>query len=354
MTSELDYVPGLDATTDKALIIEQHRPVIGLSTWLLDAAVAAERGDRELQLMSTQDSRITDAVRTQLLTDGTRWIVKGPNAHYDGLTGAEVAWDGAQFAQVGGDDAPRLTQDWLAKPETVATSLQVVARVRYPAAESAVVGHSTAFLIENLAGAPPAGWGTEEPVSQLWNPEELTTFCRRWAPRSTLLTVTGTAPTQNNRPANGVIEIDVRPAGLEETTTIVVGQGGSSAPTPDDLLPVLREFTERFEVVSTLFLAAGTAPDTCTLPHYTGFPGPIGLVLGAEGRASLGPEATLALKSETALSIGDDTCLWFPVGTGNSPRDWVTFAALFRRITMATAKNSGKEQLAARAFRMPG
>jgi hypothetical protein len=349
VSSELDYVPGIDAITDKALIIEQERPVIGLSTWLLDAAVAAERSDRELQLVTTQDSRITEAVRTQLLTGGTRWIVKGPNAHYDGVTGVEVAWDGAQFAQVGGDDAPRLTPDWLAKPATVATALQVVARVRYPAAESAVVGRSTAFLIENLAGAPPAGWGTEEPVSQLWNPEELTTFCRRWAPRSTLLTVTG-----GSRPANGVIEIDVRPAGLEETTTIVVGQGGSRAPSPDDLLPVLCEFTERFEVVSAIFLAAGTAPDTCTLPHYTGFPDPVGLVLGAEARAALGHEATLALKPGTGLSIGDDTCLWFPVGTGNSPQDWVTFAALFRRITMATVKNSGKDQVQARAFRMPG
>ncbi|GAA1582972.1 DUF6177 family protein [Kribbella karoonensis] len=353
MTSELDFLPAVDTYTDKVLVVEQHRPVIGLSTWLLDAAIAAERSDRELQLVTSSGSRVTEAVRTQLLASGTRWVVESSNGYYDGLSGIELAWDGASFMPVGGKEAPRLTRDWLTRPENVTTTLQVVTRVRYPAVESTVVGLATEFLIERLAGGPPAGWGTEEPVSRPWDARALTSFCRRWVPHGTLITVTGPYPTGDCRPTTGVLEVDVCQGGIEETTTIAIGRQGSRAPDPDNLLPVLRDFTERFEVVSAVFLAAGTAPDTCTLPRYTGFPRPVGLVLGAEGRAALGPEAAPAIESGSAVSIGDDTCLWFPVGTGHTPRDWVTFAGLFRRIAAATAKHGGQEAVPAVKFRMP-
>ncbi|WP_405059494.1 DUF6177 family protein [Kribbella sp. NBC_01505] len=335
-------VAGADQTTAEALVMMQDREVLGLSSWVIDAALAAERTDRQLQLVTPPTTRVTHALRTQLLAPGAvaRWVISDDDQPYDGLNGEPLTWNGEQFVSAGDPDNPRPTRAWLTRPDAIHASLQLVARVRYPAAESTVVGRATEFLLRDLAGGPPAGWGTEEPVTQHWNPRELTRFCRRWSPRRTMLTVTGPAPGTTTRPANGIVEIGVRPAGLEETVTLAIGQPGLDAPLPEAIFPAIAALADKFELVSLFVLGSGAAADTCTVPRFTGVPDPIALVLGAEGRAAMGPGAAKAIAAGAAKAIGRDSALWFPIGTGYSEPDWQSFAITMRRISIATAHHS--------------
>ncbi|MEV5967910.1 DUF6177 family protein [Kribbella sp. NPDC051952] len=357
MTDMLDFVAGADRITEKAIVMMQDREVVGLSSWLLDAAITAERSQRVLQLVTPRTTRVTHAVRTQLLAPGTGgcWVVNGNDSgpSYDGLSGEPLVWDGNLFVPTGDEENPKPTPDYLQEQDGIHASLQLVARVRYPAAEGTIVGGAAEFLLRELAGGPPAGWGTEEPVSQPWDTAELTHFCRRWVPRSTMLTLTGPDGRHGTRPANGVIEIVNRPAGLEESVTLAIGCPGLEAPLPQAIFPVVRQLADEFDLVSMFVLGAGTAADTCTLPRFTGIQDPIALVIGADGRAAMGPEADKAIAAGAATSIGHDAGLWFPIGTGYSEPDWQTFALTMRRITIATAHHSANPAPPPKTFTMP-
>ncbi|MEU4195300.1 DUF6177 family protein [Kribbella sp. NPDC026611] len=342
MSGLLDQLPGVDAVTTKAIVMLQDRPVVSMSNWLLTAAIAAEETNRQLQIVTPPTARITHAVRTQLRA---LWVVKGNEEVYDGLTGRRLIWDGDQF--VPNTDTPTLSREWL-KPldGPPQACLQLVARVRYPAAEQTVVGGATEYLLEELTGEPPAGWGTEEPATQLWDTKELTHFCRRWAPRRTMLVVAG-------KQANGTVEIAVRPAGLEELVTVAIGYQSADTPLPEAIFPVVRRLADDFDLVSLLLIGVGTTNDTTTPARYTGLPDPVALAIGGDGRAAMGPEADRAIAAGAATSIGHDTGLWFPLGTGHTVPDWQTYAGIMRRITAATVHYSANPTPPRLSFTMP-
>ena len=51
--------PAADRATPEALVVEQDRGVVPLSTWMVDAALVATRGGRLLQIVTPADSRLT-------------------------------------------------------------------------------------------------------------------------------------------------------------------------------------------------------------------------------------------------------------------------------------------------------
>ena len=61
---QLSGHPAADRVTPEALVVEQSRSVVGLSTWLADAAVVARASRRLLQVL---DGRL----------DGREWIMDG-------------------------------------------------------------------------------------------------------------------------------------------------------------------------------------------------------------------------------------------------------------------------------------
>jgi hypothetical protein len=342
MNGLLDQLAGVDAVTPKAIIMFQDRPIVSMSSWLLETTSVAEEAQRTLQIVTPPTTRITHAVRTQI---PATWVVKGNQETYDGLTGRVLIWDGDLFVPEPG--TKRLSREWLRKLDgPPRAALQLTARVRYPAAERTVVGGATEYLLTELTGEPPAGWGTEEPASQPWSTEELTRFCRRWAPRRTMLTVV-------NKQANGTLEVAVRPAGLEELITVAIRYQGPEAPLPEAIFPTVRRLAEEFDLVSMLLIGVGATADACLPARYTGLADPVALAIGADGRAAMGPEAAEAIEAGTAVSIGHDTGLWFPIGTGHSVPDWQFYAGIMRRITAATVHHSANPTPPSSRFTMP-
>jgi hypothetical protein len=340
MPNALDYSPGLDLITNEVAVMMQDRPVVGLSAWLLDAVAAAEREGRGVQLVTPAGVRLSYPARTRLFSGrNTRWVVQaaGGDEAYDGLTGVKLNWDGKKFALVTGTDGRgELAAAWTADPQQldVRANLHVLARVRYPALDSTIVGRATELLFTELTGAPPIGWGTEEPVNRPWNTEasaSLTAYCHRRSPRPSLLTVVG-ASTDGVRPATGSAVISSRPAGIEETVMLAVAQPGLEPPDADTVRDVIGRLAEEVELVTVLVSAAGAAADTTSYPHFTGFPGPIGLAIGPQ-EARIG-----ATTKPVPIGPASRPAAWYGLGDGTRLPDWERLGDLLRSVISGTSR----------------
>ncbi|MBV9013019.1 MAG: hypothetical protein JO272_13395 [Pseudonocardiales bacterium] len=189
MVEPVTWHPAADRATSEALIVEQDRTVVPLSTWVTDAAVQAAATERVLQVLTPAHSRITYPLELLLRDAGAQWVLReGPERFRDGLTGFRLRWNTQRFTT--DLDAPPPTP-----PEAQPGSgdLEVQISTLYPTLESAPLGASTEIVVRTLTGAPPAGWGVGEPVTQPWSPRELTAHCRERAPAPTRLVVVGSA-----------------------------------------------------------------------------------------------------------------------------------------------------------------
>ena len=323
MANALHFSPGVDLVTDDVAVVMQDRPVVGLSAWLIDAAAAAEAEARDVQLVTPPRVRITFPVRSRLFAGrDARWVVNDGGQAYDGLTGVQLSWDGRKFAPAEGDEVAGAA--WMTGGLDVRANLQVLARVRYPALDSSVVGQATELLFRELTGAPPGGWGTEEPVNQPWNVDTLTAYCHRRSPRPSLLTVVGRQQ-PGVLPATGTAVVASRPAGVEETVTMAVAQPGLEPPDAGAVRDVVARLAEEVELVTVLVTAAGGAADTTSFPHFTGFPGPVGLAIGpAETR----PPSDDQVAVPESIGPASNPAFWYPLGDGTRMSDWERLSGL--------------------------
>jgi hypothetical protein len=81
--------PAVDLITDKAAVVIQERPVVPLTSWLVDAATACAEARQGLQILTSADSRITLPLRTTLSEPKARWVVREPGdtGYFDGFSG---------------------------------------------------------------------------------------------------------------------------------------------------------------------------------------------------------------------------------------------------------------------------
>lgn len=336
MPNALDYSPGVDLITEDVAVMMQDRPVVGLSAWLLDAAAAAQREGRGIQVVTPAGVRLSYPARTRLFSaSNALWVVKSPSGDevYDGLTGLKLEWNGRKFAPLGRRE---VADAWTTGVDDldVRANLQILARVRYPSLDSTLVGRATELLFTELTGAPPAGWGTEEPVNRLWNADAraaLTAYCHRRSPRPSLLTVVG-AHAKGVRPATASAVINSRPAGVEETVMLAMAQPGLEPPDPQVIRDAIARLAAEVELVAVLVTAAGAAPDTTSYPRFTGFPGPIGLALG--------PQEAPIDQPVTPVPIGPASrpAAWYPIGDGTRVPDWERLGVLLRDAVSGTTR----------------
>lgn len=209
--------PAADRVTGIAMVVEQSRQVVGVSTWLADAAVTATTSGRLLQVLTPPDTRITYPLELMFGDGGGQWVVRGEPggpAARDGFTGVPLAWDGERFAAVDGPiPAPDTTRD----PAT--GSLEVQITTIHPATSELQLGATAEAVSRALTGQAPTGWGTAEPATQPWSARELTALCRERAPEPTALVVVGGRPGAGmvgrlrvSRVSTGVLE-ELRVAG---------------------------------------------------------------------------------------------------------------------------------------------
>ncbi|CAL99929.1 DUF6177 family protein [Saccharopolyspora erythraea] len=184
MVDALTGHPAADRETAEAIVVEQDRRVVPLSSWLADAAVTAAAGGRVLQVLTPARSRITYPLEL-LITDGhAQWVVRdGVERFRDGITGEPLRWNGARFTAAEGPAAPPVP--------TRSGSLEVQITTLHAADNALQLGLSTEAAMRALVGAAPAGWGVVEPASEPWSPRELTRHCHDRSPEPTNVVVVG-------------------------------------------------------------------------------------------------------------------------------------------------------------------
>ncbi|MFC5058561.1 DUF6177 family protein [Saccharothrix xinjiangensis] len=204
-------------------LIVQDRPVVGLSTRLIDAA----RSGGRLQLLTPAGTRLTLPAADLLRCADADWVVRSGEEHFDGHTGRRMRWDGAEFVP----DGP--------VPPPAATGLFVLdVAVRHPAAEATGLGGVLEECVAALTGGEVAGWGAAEPVTQRWSRTGLTGFCRERAPRPTKVVVVG--GTEVNRAQGALTAVRVTGGVLEHVRVGVVS--------PVDIEPLFTGLGDRYDL----------------------------------------------------------------------------------------------------------
>jgi len=187
VVKQVTWHPAADRATTDALVAEQDRSVVPLSSWLADAAAEAIATGRMLQVLTPEHSRITYPLELMLRDTGCQWIVReGPERFRDGLTGVRMRWNGARFAT----DLNAAPPD-VDLPQAGSGDLELQITTLHPASAELQLGASTEAAVRAITGSDPTGWGTSEPATQPWSPREITTFCRDRAPTSAQVVVTG-------------------------------------------------------------------------------------------------------------------------------------------------------------------
>lgn len=329
--------PSIDIVTDQAAVVIQQRRVVPFTSWLADALLVCGRSDRELQILTPEEARLTAPARLVLAGGGARWVVRHEDGHYDGLTGAVLRWTGEAFTPATDADgnAPVAAPYRTPPADPLGPQLSLTFRTRQPASGGTLLGGAVETLCEALTGAGPRGWGTSEPATRAWRRDELTEVCRDRAPQSTWLVYVG----GGRRPAIGTTVIARTESGIEETTALVIGYGPDEEPPFAALPAAVADLTGGHELIQ-LFAQIGTGPlDLTTSPRWTGYPTPVGLAVGPETVRDAGLERAENPPGVTAHAIGSarNPAYWYPLTDARPDDAWPRFERLMRHLTPSSS-----------------
>ncbi|RAY13180.1 hypothetical protein DPM19_22075 [Actinomadura craniellae] len=321
--------PAVDILTARTAVVIQDRPLVPLSSWLIDAMAACARGGLAFQVLTPDDSRITLPLRMALNISRSRWVVQEPGdaGYYDGFSGMPLEWNGAAFAPVDAGTArsagpsPAFTRP---VPD-LGAQLLVDLRVLHPAAAELELGQTIELLADRLAGTEPTAWGTGEPTLSRWLPAEVTELCRRRSPQPTRLVFTGPN-------LIGTHQVSRVTSGVTEAVMFVTGRAADEPSPLDDLAELAGELAARGTLQTmTVQRTAGPA-DLTYVPRWCGAPAPVGLAIGPAGVAEVGLEHALAAPvGGRPIGDPDEPALWYPL-EDDAPGDWTEFAALLRHL----------------------
>jgi hypothetical protein len=283
--------PAADRSTPQALVVEQARAVVGLSTWLADAAVVARETRRLLQVLTPPDSRITYPLELLFGAGGGQWVVRDGRGFRDGFLGVPLAWDGARFVPV---DGPVPDPEPL---DPAAGSLEVQVTTLHPATAELELGASTAAVTRALTGGEPLGWGTAEPATQPWAAREVTEFCRDRGPDATALVVVAGEP---GRSAVGRLEVTPVTTGvLEEVRLAGPAAGAVAQDAVDELVEDLAGSARSMIVAVHPTRAEGTRPSRVSPPAV-----PYGVLIGPSVLAARGVDHARAAPATSVRVLG--------------------------------------------------
>jgi hypothetical protein len=315
-----------DVITDQGALVIQDRPVVAATTWLTNLMQSAVGSERELQIVTPPESRLTLPLRTLLANLPARWVVRDPDGgYYDGLTGAVLHWHESRFAPAGAHPAISAAFDVPADAQGE-RQLHLSLRTTHRADEHLLLGGALEAAWQALTGGPPLGWSTAEPVNLPWSPRQLTELARARAEKSlpTWLVAVG-AP---DRPAIATCRIVRTPAGVEEHITLAAGYPSAQAP-PLHALPELAEtLAAHHGLASMLTQLRPARADLTTPPHREAPPVPVAYTLGHDAARTHTESAPVH-----PMKLGP--ALHYPLGNGTDQAAWHRLKALAAHLNTA-------------------
>lgn len=325
--------PAVSAVTEKNAVLVQDRPVVPLSSWLVDALARYGREGLGLQLLTPSGSMLTHSLCTLLSDPNATWVVRTEDGHhYDGFNGLPLTWqDDVGYVpdpQAPTQDGPH--QDFQARQEHITGShLYVDLQMDHPVSEKLELGEVVELLAERLGEAPPSVWGVAEPLSRAWDTTELTALARERAPGETTALFHG--PHGSRLTFGGRWRASRTNSGVREHVRFTVG--AEDDPDLAALVPLVRELAERDGLRSMTVRRAMGRADLFQPPRWAGVSIPVGLAVGPEGVIALGKASALAapVKGE-AFGPPMTPVVWYRIGDGVEPDSWKRFKSLMRHL----------------------
>ncbi|WP_254885848.1 DUF6177 family protein [Streptomyces sp. NA02950] len=323
--------PAVDVLTDTAAVLFQDRPVLALSSWLVNALLSAAAEDRQVQIVTPPHTLLTLPARLALAEVQGRWVVREETGdYYDGLTGAVLRWQGDSFAplttssrETGGAGAAAA---YTPVPNPDERQLLLSIRTCHRADEHLVLGGPLEAAWRHLTGATPAAWGTAEPAGLPWSRRNLTDFARERAPRPTRLVVVG-AP---DRPAIAALHALRTADGVEEDITLGIGYGKDEEPPFDALAGLADDLASHHHLRSALFHVRTGRRDVNAPASFETPPIPLALALGPEETHRAGARSDKVPVPQPPRPIGARRRpgRYFCLGEVDSPANWATLHSL--------------------------
>ncbi len=328
--------PSVDVVTARRAILLVNRPVIGLSSWLVDALSRFTPAGLVVTLVTGPDTRVTLPVRTLIASRVMQWVIQSPDGgFYDGLDGLPQRFDVVEFVARSQRPVPQFLEVRDHPCWQVLTTLTVEHRADlHTELGLAVEQISTAF-----GGGVPRGWGLHEPVTEAWDRIELTAVARRRMPTELQLAVVGPQPDDADEPAETMVAAltaQRTSRGVEEQVT-ALSNGG----------PVTRSVAEIREVSYNLLAAAA---DTQTVgfawthlrPGLADLtepararpePAPTAVLIGPRAVRALGKEILLRAPLPAPEQVGSPRApaLLWRLGANGTP-GWEELAGLVRHL----------------------
>ncbi|RKS05676.1 hypothetical protein DFP74_1281 [Nocardiopsis sp. Huas11] len=328
--------PAVSAVTGKNAVVVQDRPVVPLSSWIVDALAVHGREGLGLQVVTPSTSVLTHALRSFLGKRAATWVVRAPDGrYYDGFNGLPLVWaDDTGFVPDPGldpRDGPN-TAFHVSPDDEPTVLLHVDLQIDHPVSGDLVLGGVVADLAAHVAGAPPSVWGTSEPLIRPWDPARITQTARRRAPGATWLAFSGQpdgGADAGALPFAGTLRVSRVPSGVREHVLLTVAHRPGEEPDTQALTPLLRDLATQGGLrTMTVHRALGRA-DLTTPPRWSGVPVPVGLAVGAEGVLETGLDRALQAPVE-GVAVGPrmTPVVWYRVGDGTEPDSWDRFQAL--------------------------
>ncbi|WP_316754197.1 DUF6177 family protein [Streptomyces herbicida] len=324
-----DGQPVVDVLTGSTAVVLADRPVLALTPWLSDVFRNTTATGRALQIVTPPGVRVSPPAREALLQVPNRWVVQDPaQGYYDGLSGAVLRWQDGTFAPAPAADGTTTVADAFARAEPTGERQLVVAfRTVRPADTDLVLGRSLEAAWRTLTGAPPAGWGTAEPVNLPWSPRQLTDLARDRAPAPTHLIAVG----HPDRPALASLRCTRTESGVEEDVTLTLGYGEGEIP-PTDRIESLAEALVTDHALTTMLTSVHRASrDLTAAPRLQAPPTPLAFTLGARDVGGIGlTHARRPPVSVGPVQLGPPSApaLHYPLGGGTDTEAWTALRLL--------------------------
>ncbi|MFF5260128.1 DUF6177 family protein [Actinomadura viridis] len=312
----------VDVLTDRSMVVLQDRPLVPLTSWLLQAIADCADSGRGLQLVTPLESRLSLPLRSAAAGSDVQWVVRHGDGYYEGLTGRPLQWDGGTFVPV--PDARDYAPGFVTRPTApIGAQLSITYQRRHTAGTD--LGGTVERLLTLLTGKVPSGWGPAEPRAHRWQPDRLTEYARgRNAAR---LLVAGDGP----RPAQAICEFSAAGGGeIAEVGTATVGYAPEDPP-PLRHLPSLVGALAADKPILSLFaqLVPGRS-DLTTEARWTGSPGPLAMAVSGTVTGPAGLPGQQVGPARAPLTF-------FPLGDGRSPDGWQRHRALVQHLRSAPA-----------------
>ncbi|UED88669.1 DUF6177 family protein [Streptomyces profundus] len=294
--------PAVHEVTRLTASVTQDRPVVGVSDWLLNAldAVEASVPRRTLYLLTPPGTRLTLPLYEMLAGHALRWLIPDGDHFYDGRSGLLLSWQGRpgdtshqddrDYRKVAGRDGRPLSAEvWrasakpyfgavgpgasgeLAFAATPQRRLSLRIRTRHTPSAALRLGATAEAAWTALTGRPPAGWGTGEPVGDLWSIEELTALARERAPEPSRLVIVG----HQDQPAIATLRITRDRLGVEQDLSVTFGyERRDDVPDQRRLTALAEELSTGHGLRTMRVLHRAASADLLVAPPLPGSSGP--------------------------------------------------------------------------------